>query len=408
MKNRQLHYLFASNLIVLFTGMGLFPLLPLYATQFGATPTVIGIYFALMYVSNAAGTFLTTWATQWLKPRRAFIIVTALGVPALALLGVATALWQVVLLTGILWFSGGMALALANIFTAQHADDKRRGASFSLMFLGFPLGALLGGAVLGSLVEGSGFGTAFLVLTVIWAILPLIGLFALEEKEAGSRRPDGKSSAESTGRVPAMGGSFYLLLAVTLLSSLAINAGRLGTPLSMQMRDFSAGAIASTTTVSGLATIPVALMVGALSDRLGRERFLTVAYALAAGGVLVLVASTQIWHYWIAMTAITVALVSSGAVASALATDVLAPEALSRGLPWIKGMNSLAGIASFAGGGYVIENFGPLSLYVAGAVMAGAAAIAVHSMLKDCPETAPVTGSLRFCMNPYGQVQAET
>jgi hypothetical protein len=52
---QPLIYLFASSFLVLFVGMGLFPLLPVYATQLGASKTTIGIFFAAMYVSNAIG-----------------------------------------------------------------------------------------------------------------------------------------------------------------------------------------------------------------------------------------------------------------------------------------------------------------------------------------------------------------
>src|SRR5512135_340585 len=49
--NTQLLYLFVSSFIILFVGMGLFPVLPVYAAEFGASRTVIGIYYALMYAA---------------------------------------------------------------------------------------------------------------------------------------------------------------------------------------------------------------------------------------------------------------------------------------------------------------------------------------------------------------------
>jgi len=71
--NKQLLFLFASNLVVLFVGMGLFPLLPLYATQFGATRTVIGIYYAVMYAASVLGTMATGWLARRVPPRDLFI-----------------------------------------------------------------------------------------------------------------------------------------------------------------------------------------------------------------------------------------------------------------------------------------------------------------------------------------------
>jgi hypothetical protein len=84
---RQMLYLFGSIFIILFTGMGLFPILPLYAAQFGANPALTGIYLGVVYTAIAAGTLLTGWLAGRFSPRGLFIAGGALGVPALALLG---------------------------------------------------------------------------------------------------------------------------------------------------------------------------------------------------------------------------------------------------------------------------------------------------------------------------------
>ena len=75
----QLLYLFASSFIILFVGMGLFPVLPVYAAEFGATRTVIGLYYALMYAANAAGAMLTNRLAARLTHKGLFVAVGALG-----------------------------------------------------------------------------------------------------------------------------------------------------------------------------------------------------------------------------------------------------------------------------------------------------------------------------------------
>ena len=127
--NAQLLYLFVSSFIILFVGMGLFPVLPVYATEFGASRTVIGLYYALMYAANAAGAMLTNRLAARLTHKGLFVAIGALGTPALILLGQASALWQVVVLTTIVWFCGGVGLALVNVFTGQQSGDKSRGKS---------------------------------------------------------------------------------------------------------------------------------------------------------------------------------------------------------------------------------------------------------------------------------------
>ncbi len=372
MKNKPLLYLFLSSFIILFVGMGLFPVLPLYDAQFGATRTVVGIHFALMYVANLLGHMSTGWLSGRLTPRGAFVAAGVLCIPVLALIGQATGLWQVILLTAAAWFLGGLGRALVNVFIGQQANGKSRAISFSLAFLAYPLGAAFGSATVGQLVTRQGYPVMFAALGAIWTVLPVIGLLGLKGKPFSRPQRATTQEAGATGR---LGQTFYLLLVVSLLSGTAINVSRLGMPLSMQALGFSVSAIAGVTLVSGLASVPVVLLIGALSDRLGRKRFLALVYVLTAGGALTLSAASELWHFWLAATAMFVGLCLNGALASALAVDMLSQEALGRGLPRITAVGAVASILSFASAGYVMDTLGATTLYLAAAGLAVAAAL---------------------------------
>jgi AAHS family 4-hydroxybenzoate transporter-like MFS transporter len=377
----QLLYLFASSFIILFVGMGLFPVLPVYASEFGASRTVIGLYYALMFAANAAGAMSTNRLAARLTHKGLFVTVGALGIPALMLLGQTTALWQVVVFTTIVWFCGGVGLALVNVFTGQQAGNQSRGKSFSLMFLAFPLGAVFGGTLVGRLVSMAGYHAMFVVLGVVWALLPVIGIFKL--KIASDLSTTHATPAQRTAA--RLGTNFYRVLAITLLASIAINTGRLGTALSMHALDFSASAISSTGTVSGLVSIPIVLLVGALSDRLGRKTFLMLGYVAAGGGALMLAVSSELWMFWVAATLVLVALCTNGALASALITDTLSPQARQRGLPWVNAMNPVAGVLSFACIGFLMDTFGQLPVYLAALSVAAGAALLLHSLQRERP-----------------------
>jgi MFS family permease len=370
MENKQFFYLFASNFAVLFTGMGLFPLLPLYATNLGATPTLVGIYFAIIFGANALGPVTVGWLSRRIPAKPMFVSAGMAGAVALALLGVATTLGQAILLTSIIWFAGGVSLTLVSIFVGLLTNTANRGRSFSLLAVASPLGALFGSAIVGQIVARFGYVAAFAFLTAVWSVLPLIGLWRLP------RQPQTNQPATAVASIASpFGQVFYLLLAVCFMGALALNVGQLGTPLSMQALAFPATAIASTFTVGGLLTIPVVLFIGTLSDRWGRERLLMAAYLLAATGIGLLTVATQLWHFWLAAALVMVAANASGAVASALATDLLPPAALSRGLPWIGVMGSGAGILSFAASGAAIDYLGPMVLFTTAAIIAVAAAL---------------------------------
>jgi len=215
------------------------------------------------------------------------------------------------------------------------------------------------------------------VLGGVWAILPIVGAFGLKDEET---RQTVRSTVAAQPIDSKLGPSFYRLLFVVLLSAVAVNIGRLGTALSMQMLKFSPSDIASTATVSGLLATPMVLLIGTLSDRWGRKRFLLVGYGLAAGGALTLVIATELWMFWLAATLILVALCTSGALSSALVTDLLTPQAMQRGLPWISAMNPVAGVMSFVSIGYALDAFGPAPVYIVAAMVAIVAGLLLSSL----------------------------
>jgi MFS family permease len=279
-------------------------------------------------------------------------------------------LWQVVILTAITWFCGGVGLALVSVFTALYAKGDSRGKSFSLTWLAFPLAAVIGGLTVGQLVTWQGYPLMFAGLGVVWAGWPVVGLLGLEYK------PVSAPSAEVTDGVPLrFGGTFYLVLWGVLLSATATYLSRLGMSLSMQALNFSPGAVASTATVGGLITIPVTLLIGTLSDRLGRKGFLMLGYVLAAGGALTLSAATQLWHFWLASVLLFVAMCVNGSVV------LLAPTALSRGLPWLNTMSRVGGMVGFASAGYLMDTLGATPLYL----IAAASSVMAATLLGLVP-----------------------
>jgi len=377
MRNKQLLILFSASFFILFVGMGLFPLLPLYATGFGAGPTAIGLYFAIVFTANAAGPMVAGWLSKHFSLKALFIGMAAAPVPAVALLGAATAFWQIVPLTAFIWFTGGAVLALVGVLTAVHADDEERGAAYSLMFTAYPLAAVIGGATAGWLLDGHGYSTLFLVMAVVWIGTPLAGLAVRDAKD--EQVPSGEEEAAPVP-LAAFGRSYFGLLVAALLVATAVNVSRLGTSLSMEALSFSPAAVASTATVSGLITMPVTLLIGVLSDRLGRQRFLTAGYLLAAAAAVALALAQTLWQFWLAATLAMIAYSVSNAVGSALAADLLPQRALGRGISWFNAVNSAAGIVSFAAAGWVMDTLGPVALYAGTAVVALVATVQLGAL----------------------------
>lgn len=374
--NKQLLYLFTCNVTVLFVGMGLFPVLPLYATSLGASPGFVGIYLALTYASITFGAMLAGWLIARLPQRALLSSAGGLGIPALMLMGHVTALWQLVVLTGIVWFTGGIALSTVSVLTGLVADRTQRGKLFSMMSMGTPLGALMGGMTVSQLIAWKGYPVMFLVLGVTWLLIPLAASQLAEQTSTKSKAADPNRSSAAVR--PSLSRPYYLFVPVFLLSTMAVSVGRLGTSLSMQALTFSPSEVASTATISGLVAIPVILLIGRLSDRMDRRHLLVFTYALTAIGVLLLVSALQIWHFWLAATLLLIARCVNGAVGSAYVTDILTPQELARGLAWLNTTGWVAGVLTFAGTGHMIDSLGMTPVYL----IAGACAIIASIQLE--------------------------
>jgi MFS family permease len=382
MEYRKFLPLFLCNLAILFVGFGVFPLLPVYAARFGATPTLIGFYLAATYLSITLGTLLTGWLSGRVPRKVVFVTAGIPGALALFLLGLATTLWQVVILTGVVWFTGGIGLSLVSVFIGLHAEENNRGKWFGLVALTNPLGAVVGGTVVSWMVACQGFPHMFALLSLVYAVWPLIGLWKVQDKPAANAaRPE-----RAKWKRVRLSRSYPLLLLAVLLSALTVSVVRIGLSLSMTAIQFSPAAIAGVNVVGGLATIPVVVGFGALSDRLGRRLFLVLGYLLAAFSAVSLVTASQLWHFWIVAAAVLIARSISGSLAAALATDILQPQSLGRSLPVLSTMAWASGVLGFAVSGYVIETLGAGNLYLIATLLSMLAAGLIGMMPGRRPE----------------------
>jgi MFS family permease len=376
--NNQLMLVFSVNFVTLSIGMGLFPVLPLYATDLGASTTLVGIYLGLTYASITFGTLVFGWLAVRFPHRWILAAAGLAGMVALMLMGQVTSVWQLILLTGIVWFAGGISLSLGSVLTGMLADKTHRGKSFSLMSLSMPLGALAGGAAVSQLIAWKGYPLLFVALGTSWVTIPLAA-WKLEDCTLAGKRLAGSDS----DRLTRMSGAFYAFALVTLLSTVATNIGRLGTSLAMHSLVFSASDVASTATFSGLVAVPVVLLIGPLSDRLPRRHVLAFTYGLVLCGALTLVAATQLWQFWLAATLLLVGRVVNSALGAALVTDFLRPEELIRGLSRLNTVGWSGGVAAFTIGGFLFARLGAAPVFVAAAVSAAVAAVQLEWVGRD-------------------------
>jgi MFS family permease len=160
-----------------------------------------------------------------------------------------------------------------------------------------------------------------------------------------------------------------LLFLASLAAGVAVFVRTLGTSLAMDDLGFGSAAISSTAAVAGAVTLPLPLLMGWLSDRLGRKRFLTLGYLGGVVGLLTLAGAASLWHFWVAAALATLMVNMNNGVGSALVTDLVPQASLGRGMSLFTTTTWVGGIVGFAVTGRAIQSFGASATFIAGAFL---------------------------------------
>ncbi len=361
MSKVQFVALFYCSLVLWTVGNGLIPLLPVYVRQLGAGASVIGYSLSVIYLASATGTIFAGWLSDRFRRRKLFIIMSGVVcVFALWLVGRAVNIWAAISLIALIWFFGSMALSFLSILTGLFASSEKRGKSFGLFTSSGGLGALAGGLAFGPTVDRFGYPSMFAIIAIFTISMPLTG-FLLKDAELGIQR---KLSAERR-----VGASVILLLVASTLAGIALFVGLLGRSLVMNQLAFNSAAISSTAAVAGAVTLPLPLLFGVLSDRVGRKRLLALCYAVGIIGMLALAVSSLLWQFWIAISFLSVLSFAGSGIGYAFVTDLTPRKYLGRNVSLYGATTWIGGIVGFGIAGVVIQTVGSSFTFLLGALL---------------------------------------
>ena len=275
---------------------------------------------------------------------------------------------SVAVLTGLstsIWFLGGINLTTISIITGLFAEETQRGRIFGVVALMGPAGAILGGLTMGPIADKWGYSALFEIISIFLFLGPL-GVVLLKDKTIAQTEQNGSAVNRLNSGVKQ---GFLLLIFAGLLAATTMYLGTLGRSLAMHIVGLSATAISSTAAVGAIVTLPLPPVIGWLSDRTGRKRFLAICYIFGTLAMLILSVSTEVWHFWVASAFMSIMFYMNMSLGSALITDLIPQSYLGKGLSIFNSTSWMGGIIGFALAGYTIENYGLFSTFIVGAVM---------------------------------------
>ena len=363
MGKKQLFALFICSLASWTIVQGTMALLPVYAVRLGAAPASTGTYLSLAFLALTLGTLATGWLADKFQRRKALVILAgAINAPATWLMGQTTAFWQLAVLTAFVWFFVGVGFTAITILAGLFAGEAERGKIFGILAINTSLGALIGGLASGPIVQQWGYPAWFLAAALCWTLQPAIGLLLQDKVVVRTRREAGPHVSAQ----PTFGSAFNLLLLAHVIAFAAGFVALLGRPLMMDQLGFDLAAISSAVAVGGAVSLPFPLVLGWLSDRLGRYWLIMLCFLAGAVGLALLAVSVSLWQFWASSIFLAGIGVSLG-IGPALVTDLVPEESLGTALAWYGFAPPMGGIIGFMLTGYAIETFGMTTTFVAGA-----------------------------------------
>jgi len=153
------------------------PLLPLYATQVGATPFVLGLLTSGHAVAAAVGQLAGGFLTERFAARR--LVAAGIGVYAAAniLIATTTAAIPLIAFRSLAGLGGGVNGIAERLYLTEATDRARRAFANGLLSAAGAAGSVLGPAIGGLLVAVSDLRLPFLLVGATSALATLGALF---------------------------------------------------------------------------------------------------------------------------------------------------------------------------------------------------------------------------------------
>ena len=335
-------------------GNGTIPVLPLYVIEQGGSQSTSGLFLAFAFFCLALGNMTPGILSRTFHHRK--LLLVASGVPIVILTwlcGHVSSVLQLAIVTGVLWFIAGVVFSQGATIIGLTAEPEDRGTAFGILGMTNGLGSLIGGLSVGYIADRFGFRGVFNFLAAFCVLIVVGGLVSIEPPLPLSPI----SSRVTVSGTRSLGRLLILLLVAQLVAAVANAIGNLGRSLSVNAGDFSKTAITLTTAINGLVSLGFPLVLGWLSDRIGRRWILIASYAITGAGLFLLAFARSLWQF--SAFAVLFSFFSvSQAIGPAYAVDINPHGNVGRGVSFFQSMFWVGSIAGMASAGYAVERLG--------------------------------------------------
>ncbi len=353
-----------------------------FALNRGATSGVFSIYMLLCCVFAVLG----GRALDRYGPKVVVFLMGSFTGLSLLLTSQANSAWQLLISYGLLLSLGTGAIYAVVNSTASRWFDKKRGFVLGITTSGGGFGAIVMAPFATYLISNFGWRTAFIVMGLIaWLVISSMCLILKKDPGDMGLLPDGvKSEAAQPGpqkkeiKAQLTGPSllqasrtsnFWFLGLIWLLLSLDVHLVFVHVvPYAVDMGNSLMDAAIILTLIGGT-TIPGRLLVGSVSDTIGRKAPAIACALLQVGALLWLMWAQELWMLYVFAIAFGFLWGGLGVLTTALVGDVFGMRSIGAIMGMMSAGWALGAASGPAIGGYIFDVSGTYFMgFAAGAV----------------------------------------
>jgi len=318
--------------------------------------------------------------------QRKRLAVAGYGISAFAkpLLYFATSWFGVAFIRFLDRVGKGVRTAPRDALIADSTPDDRRGLAFGLHRAGDTLGAVIGVGIALLIVLATQSGDVTLGRTtfqtvVLFSVIP--GVLAVVVLALGARDSVRPSTAQASGLglrgLPSSFKTFMLILALFTLG----NSADAFLLLRAQERGLSVPGVLMMLLTFNLVYAAISVVAGRFSDRVGRKRLILMGWTVYALLYLGFALAQTAWQIWVLYAAYGIYYGMFDGVAKAMIADLVSPDVRGSAYGVYNGVIALAALPASLLAGILWQGIGgwaglgPSAPFIAGALLAGAAAL---------------------------------
>ena len=309
--------IFVINAIIMGIGFSFGVFFKSIESTFGLTRATTSAVFSLYMGLGCVFAIIGGWALDRYGPKIILLLMGLFAGLSLLLTGFTNAAWQLFITYSLLLALGSGAIYVVTMSPVLRWFHKKRGLAVGIAISGGGLGQVIFALFATYLIATLDWRKAFIVLGLItWLIvIPISRLLKRDPYEIGAL-PDGvkSDSVNSQGQEPEIEKnspvalsllqvfktrSFWLCMSIWFLVAICVLL--VVTHIVPHTTDigFSAGEAAGVLSLIGGTTTAGMIIIGGVSDRIGRKKTAVICSLLQAGTMAWLIWAQQLWMLYL-------------------------------------------------------------------------------------------------------------